>query len=128
MFLVRAAFWILIVMALLPDQRDAFLARWPALQQEAQARGVDDWLEQSVERAQDLADLCRRQPDLCRDASAVWQGTWNQAYARVQQVLQHFGRSEEHIEPLRRRNAPAGTLSPLDLEPAWNAPKRGQNA
>ena len=128
MFLVRATFWIVVVMALLPEQRDAFLARWPVLQQEAHARGVDVWLEQSFGRARDMAAICRKQPDLCRDAAAVWEGSWGQAYAKVQQVLQRLGGKDEGSEPLRKRGAPSGTLSPSDLEPDWDAPSRRHKA
>ena len=124
MFLVRAVFWIVVVMALLPEQRDVFLAHWPVLQREAHARGVDTWLEQSAVRAQDLVAICRREPDLCSDASAAWTGTWDKAYAAAQQMLQHFGGEETGFEPLRKRTAPSGTLNPADMEPEWNAPRR----
>ncbi|HWV51211.1 DUF5330 domain-containing protein [Pseudorhodoplanes sp.] len=125
-FLLRVAFWLSIVLVLLPsgDYRS---------KDQAPQIGAADAVSAASAAVSDLSGFCSRQPDACQvgGQAAVAFGQRAQAGARYLFDLLH-----DHLSPAQTgsvgRAAGAGTasqhtLKPSDLEPEWRAPLPPRN-
>ena len=121
-FLLRVAFWLTIVLALLPSGGARTTSSGPQMGEAVSAAGA---------AVSDARHFCTRQPEACEVGSqaAVWIGQRAQAGARMLYEL-----FNEHTGPSATgslasvKTAPAatpmagtahGTLTPVDRAPAW---------
>jgi hypothetical protein len=104
MFLIRATFWLTIVLILLPGdpEHGADAPRVSILQALAAVRAT----------VVDLSQFCDRNPDVCSTGSSVAQAAVQKARYGVRQLEEYFGGDGE----------PAGTLRPEDLVVPWQEP------
>jgi hypothetical protein len=112
MFLIRLAFWLGLVVLLLPTE-------------ERQQARLYNTAVATVERA---VTFCDRNAGLCAAGADFWATFLKKAEfgARVAiDLVSSGGRREEpvptpiRLEPQRPRAMPQGTLTPDDLTPAW---------
>ena len=140
MFFVRAAFWIFLILLLMPTND----------------REKSDFYTAAGRTISDLGDFCNRNPDVCNQTGAIFTTLLRKIQAAVQSLDEAISRSgdasgERHSgytsgytsgfttrertpDPRRQhgaqgdaRMAPAvnnsqNTLRPTDLAPAWRGP------
>lgn len=127
-FLLRTAFWLTIVLALLPSggSQHAPKISVSAVEAVSAAKATVD----------DVRSFCERQPDACTVGSqaAVAIGHRAQAGAKMlyQYLNEHLGSHEAgtpvkaalgEAVPLPTARPSQHTLSPSDLAPAWRTPQ-----
>ena len=128
MFLLRTAFWLAIVLALLPSFGPKASA--PA------ATGVEatEAVTAASETLGDMIGFCSRQPNACAIgvhlASAIGQRAQAGAKMLYGMVGEQLAKSEGTAEDGAPANAPTAdvkvsqnTLTPADLMPAWRGPR-----
>src|SRR5215470_6709934 len=126
LFLVRMAFWLAVVLVLLPSGGSQ-----PSPKTNVSAI---DAMSAATATVTDMRSFCERQPDACVVGShaAAALGQRAQAGARMlyEYLSGHFGRSETGSVvnaatskvPLPVARPSQHTLSPSDLAPAWRSP------
>ena len=128
-FLIRAAFWLTIVLALLPSG---------GTQQSAQAAKIDasDAVVAAGAAVSDMSGFCDRQPDACVVGAQTAVAIGQRAQAGAKMVYEFFndhapqaGETGSVNKPklASMRGVPAapgsqGTLKASDLEPGWQGP------
>ena len=130
-FLLRVAFWLTIVLALLPSGTRS-TAHGPQVGEAVSAAGA---------AVSDVRHFCTRQPEACEVGSqaAVWIGQRAQAGARMLYDLfnEHTGPSATgSVSGAKSTNAktgPAagaehGTLTPIDRAPEWRGAAQRKDA
>jgi Family of unknown function (DUF5330) len=128
MFLLRTAFWLAVVLALLPSFGPKASA--PA------ATGVEatEAVTAASETIGDMFQFCNRQPNACAAgihlASAVSQRAQAGAKMLYGMIGERFAKSESAVEDGQPANVSAAdvkvsqnTLTPADLMPAWRGPR-----
>jgi hypothetical protein len=128
MFLLRTAFWLAVVLALLPSFGPKASA--PA------ASGVEatEAVTAASETLGDMIGFCSRQPNACATgvhlASAIGQRAQAGAKMLYGMVGEQLAKSEGAAEDGAPANASAAdvkvsqnTLTPADLMPAWRGPR-----
>jgi Family of unknown function (DUF5330) len=128
MFLLRTAFWLGVVLALLPSFGPKASA--PA------ATGVEatEAVTAASETLGDMFQFCRRQPNACATgvhlASAIGQRAQAGAKMLYGMVGEKLAKSEGGAEDSAATNVSAtdvkmsqNTLTPGDLVPAWRGPR-----
>ena len=127
-FLLRMAFWLIVILALLPSggsQPTPNLA----------VSAIDAMLAAKA-TVTDMGSFCERQPDACTMGSQAAVAIGHRAQAGAKMLYEYFN---EHIgshDTGTPANAGAGktvplpttrplqhTLSPADLAPAWRSPQ-----
>ena len=126
-FLLRMAFWLTVILALLPSGGSQ---PTPKLMVSA----VDAMLAAKA-TVTDMGSFCERQPDACTVGSQAAVTIGHRAQAGAKMLYEYFN---EHIgsHDVGAPNAGAGktvplpttrplqhTLSPADLAPAWRSPQ-----
>ncbi|MCX5497616.1 DUF5330 domain-containing protein [Kaistia dalseonensis] len=120
MFLLRAAFWLSIVLLLIPGDPSTGTPapRISALDALIAARGA----------IADLSGMCDRQPEVCINGGAALQAFGAKARDGVALLYQTLdGKLSAPTLPAPPASAPpmppaAGTLTPDDAAPGWRAP------
>ncbi len=126
MFIIRLAFWAVLILMLLPssqkDKQELFVA--------------------AEKTASDLYNFCDRNPDVCVKAEAAFtqllqkvrvgvemieemmsERKEERTEAGVEQPLQTYGLSASAVmETGTAEGDPQNTLNPQDLDPGWNGP------
>jgi hypothetical protein len=128
MFLLRTAFWLAVVLALLPSFGPKAAA--PA------ATGVEatEAVTAASETLGDMIGFCSRQPNACATgvhlASAIGQRAQAGAKMLYGMVGEQLAKTEGAAEDGAPANASAAdvkvsqnTLTPADLMPAWRGPR-----
>jgi hypothetical protein len=133
MFLLRAAFWLSIVVLLIPgDPKDG-----------SSAPGADAWHALLAARGAiaDISGLCERQPDVCENGGSALKAFAAKARLGAGMLTEAFAGAEaadEAAAPLlttpkaaaaaaplpAKPKAAAGTLTDADAKPLWRAPAR----
>lgn len=113
MFLLRAVFWLSLVILLLPaDEKSGEPApRVTALQALAAAR----------DSIADMSQFCTRQPDVCDTGSAAFLVFADRLKAGAGILYGYFNDGDGAATP-----EPGGTLTPRDTAPAWREPAGGE--
>ena len=114
MFLLRAAFWLSVVVILLPaDPRPATRRRGSphSRRWSRRARAVGD-----------LSPFCDRNPDVCDTGGTAFQVFADKVRYGAKMIYGYFGDGK----PASRRAR--GTLKPDDIEPAWRDPAKGDES
>jgi hypothetical protein len=112
MFLIRAAFWLSIVIFLIPadPQSGADAPRVTVVETLVAARATID----------DLSAFCERNPDVCVTGGAAFRLFADKAENGVRMLYEYFdGGSGETEAPAE---ATSGTLSHEDTLPVWRGP------
>lgn len=114
-FLIRAAFWLTIVLMLIPadPKTGADAPRVTVLEAFVAARAT----------IADMSAFCDRNPDVCVTGSAAFQLFAERAENGVRMLYRYFDRSDEGSV-----DQPEGTLSREDLLPAWRGPRPDRSA
>jgi uncharacterized protein DUF5330 len=124
-FLLRVAFWLTIVLALLPTG---------SAQNGAQAKvGATDAMVAAGAAVSDMTSFCHRQPDACVVGAQAAVAIGQRAQAGARMVYDFINDHASHggdtgtvtkVAAVRSPAPPASqsTLKPSDLEPAWQGP------
>jgi hypothetical protein len=111
MFLVRAAFWLSVVIMFLPADPESGeqAPRVTAFQAISAAGGA----------ISDLSQFCTRNPDVCETGGSAFHVFADKLRYGAKMLYGYFGNDETTANPVPA----AGTLHPEDVSPAWRAPK-----
>jgi hypothetical protein len=118
MFLLRTAFWIGVVLALLPT--------FGPKQSAPQAAGVG--ATQAVTAASatfaDMIQFCNRQPDACAAGAQFASAFGQRAQAGAKMLYEIVGGADAADGPTGAVKLSQSTLTPADLELPWRGPHR----
>ena len=126
LFLLRMAFWLGLVLVLLPREKTPESDKQPQL-------GASEAVSAATAAVSDMSQFCKRQPAACEvgGQAATVIGQRAQAGARkLYQIIidkrapDHTGSigSGENVDPAVVEAAPRSTLTPDDLLAEWRAP------
>jgi len=129
-FLVKTAFWLTIVLILLPSgsNKDAQTSNDPQI-------SASEAVSAASAAVTDMRGFCARQPDACTVGSQVGVALAHKAQAGAKLVYDFL--NEKMREPRTATanntgsiggNASQHTLTPTDLAPAWRAPAPRKDA
>ncbi|GAB4072339.1 DUF5330 domain-containing protein [Ancylobacter sonchi] len=132
-FLLRVAFWLTLVLILLPSIPGLQLSQphAPGPSAASGAAPVDPLqaLSAAGSAMSDARGFCDRQPQACAIGSEIATTLGTRAEAGARLLLNYIG---EQITEQKRKvaeranaNAPGDTLTAHDLSPAWQAPANG---
>ena len=109
MFLVRTAFWLSIVVLLIPADAETGeqAPRVSALEALSAARST----------VNDLSQFCDRNPDVCVTGGSAFHVFADKMRTGVKLLYGYFSDDKVGTDP-----PSANTLAPEDLEPAWQEP------
>ena len=125
-FLLRMAFWLGLVLVLLPREKTPDAEKLPQL-------GASDAVSAATAAVSDMSQFCKRQPAACEvgGQAATVLGQRAQAGARkLYQIItdkrspEHTGSIDgvENVNPLSAEVAQRDTLTPDDLAAEWRGP------
>ena len=124
MFLLRTAFWIGVVLALLPT----FGPKQSAPQ--AAGVGATEAVTAASATFADMIQFCNRQPDACAAGAQFASAFGQRAQAGAKMLYEIVGEKLAKADG-GAADAPTGdvklsqsTLTPADLMPAWHGPQR----
>ena len=116
-FLLRLAFWIGLVLVLLPSDKAPDGVTTPEI-------NAGDAMSAAASAVSDLSQFCTRQPSTCAVGGQAAQVIGQRAQAGARKVYQII--TEKKPDTTGSIDAPlpesAATLTPADLEPAWQEP------
>lgn len=105
MFLLRAAFWILLVVMLIPsDPESGDAPRVTVFQAMNAARAA----------ARDVGQFCERNPDVCATSNAAFEVMVDKARYGIKMLTEHFTKPSDEAR---------GTLTDADVAEPWRAPR-----
>ncbi len=132
LFLLRVAFWLTIVLALLPTG-----GAQQGAQASAQAKvGATDAVVAAGAAVSDMSSFCDRQPDACVVGAQAAVAIGQRAQAGAKMVYEFFSEHASHTSETGSVNKPKlaaartvpaspgsqSTLKSSDLEPTWQGP------
>lgn len=112
MFLLRTAFWLSMVVVLLPGD--------PETGEDAPRVSAFQALSAAQLAAHDLSNFCVRNPDVCETGGAAFSVFADKVRYSARQLYGYFNEDSGPAEPAR------GTLTPEDSEPEWRAASAGE--
>lgn len=110
MFIIRAAFWLSIVLLLIPGD--------PATGGKSASAGAVDAVLAARGVVADLSGICARQPDVCTHGGAALQAVGTRAWQGAATLVSRFDTSAPS-EPSTEAPVASGTLTNEDASPAW---------
>lgn len=130
MFLLRAAFWLTVVLVLLPSGEDTQPATATT---EAASIGPVEAVSAASATVSDLSQFCSRQPSACAIGLQAASVIGQRAQAGAKKVIEFLTEqmNSEHTGSIgSARNTPPSqhTLTPHDLAPAWRGPEPRKEA
>jgi hypothetical protein len=125
-FLLRMAFWLGLVLVLLPRDKTPESAKLPQV-------GASEAVSAATAAVSDVSQFCKRQPAACEvggQAAAVLSQRAQDGARKLYQIItdkrapDHTGSigGEENTEASLAAAAPHDTLTPDDLLAEWHAP------
>jgi hypothetical protein len=115
MFLLRAAFWLSVVVILLPAD--------PETGEQAPRVTALETLSAAQAAVTDLSQFCVRNPDVCDTSGAAFHVFADKVRYGARMIYGYFRDDDENeVEPARE------TLTPDDAEPEWRAAKGERSA
>jgi len=114
MFLIRAAFWLSVVILFIPAN--------PETGTEAPRVTAIEALVAAKTTIADLSGFCTRNPDVCTTGDAAFQLFSEKAHNGVRMLYRYFGEAGGKTEVDR------GTLNREDLLPSWHKPTQMSDA
>ena len=126
MFLLRTAFWIGVVLALLPT----FGPKQSAPQ--AAVVGAAEAMTAASATFADMIQFCNRQPDACAAGAQFASAFGQRAQAGAKMLYEIVGEKLAKVDggadaadaPARDAKPSQSTLTSADLAPAWRSPHR----
>ncbi len=129
MFLIRTAFWLSIVILLLPAEQTTEAGDG---QQSGNRISASEVFEAAKATISDVSSICERSPDVCDAGRAAAETFGNKARYGAQLLMEYVaeeGSTTPTTQPARSLNveaapAPDGrnTLNQSDLQPRWGGP------
>ena len=119
MFLLRAAFWLSVVILLLPGD--------PKTGVDAPRVSAVEALVAARAAIADMSAFCERNPDVCETGSAAFQVFAAKVQYSARTIYEYFNRPETKSSDTGADERP-GTLSPEDRAPEWRAPATDKSA
>jgi hypothetical protein len=110
MFLVRAAFWLSVVVILLPAEKDTG--------DKAPRVTAFEALSAAQSTVSDLSQFCQRNPNVCVTGGSAFAVFGDKVRYGVKLLYRTFG---DH--KAAGAASGGGTLQPDDVKPAWHAPE-----
>lgn len=114
MFLVRSAFWLAVVVMLLPADKETG-DRAPSV-------SAFEAIAAAGTTVSDLSQFCTRNPDVCVTGGSAFHVFTDKVRGGAKMISGYF--SERRVEPAESGD----TLKPDDIKPAPRAPKKGGGA
>jgi hypothetical protein len=121
-FLVRVAFWLTVVLALLPSGSGSQSGAKPGV-------GATEAIIAASAAVSDMSSLCDRQPKACEIGAQAAVAFGQRAQAGAKMVYDMFSEHSVRGEPDAVTNGTGrkwpvsqNTLTASDLEPAWQGP------
>jgi len=115
MFLIRAAFWLTVVILLLPAD--------PPSNQTAPQVNAFQAIGAARDTVADVSSFCDRNPETCVTGNAVFDLLARKVRFGVRKVTEYFESSGEQGNP---PPAHSGTLTDEDAASPWHPPRRGR--
>ncbi len=116
MFLVRAAFWLSVVVILLPADSETG--------NKAPRVTAFEALSAAQSAGNDISRFCERNPDVCVTGGSAFHVFADKVRYGAKMIYGYFGDRKVGTDP-----AGGGTtLSPADMKPAWHDPKKRDGA
>ncbi|HWJ72086.1 MAG TPA: DUF5330 domain-containing protein [Kaistia sp.] len=113
MFIIRAVFWLSIVLLLIPGD--------PATGGKSASAGAVDAVLAARGVIADLSGICARQPDVCTHGGAALQAVGTRALQGAGTLVSRFD-AKAPSEPAAAAPVALGTLTAEDASPAWQPP------
>ena len=110
MFLIRTAFWLGVVVLLIPGD--------PHSGREAPVTSAVNALVAARGAIADLSGMCDRRPEVCNQGGSALQAFGERAGDSLTMIYQTLGSFSASPAPAARN----GTLTPADANPVWHAP------
>ncbi len=107
MFLLRAAFWLSVVVVLLPAD--------PKTGEEAPRVTALETLSAAQAAVSDMSQFCVRNPDVCDTSGAAFHVFADKVRYGAKMLYGYFGDGKDGATPA------SGTLTPEDAAPKWQA-------
>ena len=117
MFLLRTAFWLGVVVMLLPADADTG--------DKAPRVTAFEAISAAQVAVGDLSQFCDRNPDVCVTGGSAFHIFSDKVRYGAKMLYGYFG-DQKAGAPTDK--VPAGTLKPGDVEPAWHPPQKGGGA
>ena len=111
-FLIRAAFWLSLVIMLLPADSETG--------DKAPRVSAFETISAAGAAVSDISQFCNRNPDVCVTGGSAFQVFGEKVRYGVKLVYGYFGDKKPAEEPAEGQS----TLSPDDLKPVWHDPKK----
>ena len=123
-FLLRATFWLTIVLALLPTGSKQASSSGPAIGEAVSAAGS---------AVSDVRHFCTRNPEACEVGAQTAVMIRQRAQAGARMLYELFNErtatgSTGSVDGGKSAPARAGTLTPSDRAPAWRGPDRHKDS
>ena len=113
-FLLRMAFWLGLVLVLLPrDNKTSDSDKGPQI-------GASEAVSAATAAVSDMSQFCTRQPAACEVGGQVAVAIGHKAEAGARTIYEFV--STKINEKSAEQTADKGTLTPADMAPAWRAP------
>jgi microcystin degradation protein MlrC len=125
-FLLKSAFWLTIVLILLPTGGSKDSQTSPEQQISA-----SEAVSAASAAVSDMKGFCARQPDACSVGSQVAVALGHKAQAGAKMLYEFLNdkmAAREHSGAAAKGAASQHTLTPADLTPAWRAPAPRKDA
>ena len=119
MFLLRAAFWLSVVILLLPGD--------PKTRADAPRVSAVEALVAARAAIADMSAFCERNPDVCETGTAAFQVFAAKVQYSARTIYDYFNRPESEGSETGADDR-LGTLSPEDRTPEWRAPAKDKSA
>jgi hypothetical protein len=116
MFLLRTAFWLAVVVILLPAD--------PETGEEAPRVGAFEALSAAQTAVHDVSQFCVRNPDVCDTGGTAFHVFADKVRYGTRMLYSHFGDEDADEKAIPARE----TLTPDDVEPGWQAAKSDKPA
>lgn len=116
MFLLRAAFWLSIVIILLPADTETG--------DKAPRVTAFEALVAAQTAVSDISQFCDRNPDVCDTGGTAFNVLADKVRNGAKIIYGYFGDEKVGESP----KGTGGTLTPDDIEPAWHDPVQGDEA
>ena len=127
-FLVKTAFWLTIVLILLPtgSNKEAQTSNQPQI-------SAGEAVSAASAAVSDMRGFCARQPDACTVGSQIAVALGHKAQAGATMLYELLNeklaqRESRPTAPANGGHASQHTLTPTDLAPAWRAPAPRKDA
>jgi hypothetical protein len=125
-FLLRTAFWLSIVLALLPTGSSQPKSAEPSV-------GAIEAVSAAATAVSDMSQFCGRQPETCMVGAQAASAFGQRAQAGAKMVYEFLSEKMVPAEtgsvpPAKPAKCSQQTLKPADLEPSWRGPAPRKDA